>query len=632
MTSRVVAPPTVRHATLAISAVLFAAIFLLRIAIDDPDEVITLLFAIPVALLAVELGVVWGMAAAALGLTLFGIWDAGWNDGAHSTLDYVIRGAVLFTLGGLVGALADRVRRMSSTSANTERFLDAVLHHLPNMVFVKDSRDLRFVRFNKAGEDLLGSSRHELIGKSDHDLFPKHEADAFVQKDREVLSSDAIVDIPAETIQTPHGQRILHTRKIAIRDDSGEPRYLLGISEDITERRRAEQAVEIAAAEAERANLAKSEFLSRMSHELRTPLNAVIGFGQLLELDDLDARQREAVGQILKAGRHLLELINEVLDISRIESGTMSISLEPVHLGSVLTEALSLIRPMADAAEVRLVSDPTRYEHMHVHADQQRLKQVFINLLSNAVKYNRRDGEVSVHCRELDEGLIEIAVADSGHGMTPSQMERLFEPFERLGAESSAVEGTGLGLSICRGLMDAMGGAIDAESEPGTGTTIRLRLRRAEQPPVDRLEPRVPRAAGRAAPGSRRTVVYIEDNLSNLRLIERLLEDVPDVRLIPAMQGTLGVNLARQHLPDLILLDLHLPDMNGREVLEHLKRDPATASIPVVVLSADASPSEIERLRLAGAASYLTKPLDVHALLDTLHALPWSAAAASRTS
>ncbi len=483
-----------RLSVFAVAAVLFLGVFLLRLANDNASEAVTLLYALPIALIAVELGVGGGLATAALALGLFGVWDLAWSpDGDRNAVDYLTRGAAFFIVGGFVGALADRLRAVSAQSArfwelstdllctvgfdgyfkrlnpawertlgwtleelrskpfiefvhpddrgkteaeaasltsvdyetitfenryrckdgsyrtilwgarsipqealiyatgkdvtesrraqealhSSERFLDSVLENLPNMVFVKDAEELRFVRFNRAGEQLIGSTREALIGKNDHDLFPKPAADAFVEKDREVLASDEVVDIPEEPIDTvDNGSRILHTRKIAIRDEQGTPRYLLGISEDITERRAAEAAAESARAEAERANHAKSEFLSRMSHELRTPLNAVIGFGQLLELDDLDARQCESVEQILKAGRHLLELINEVLDISRIESGTMTMSLEPVHLGSVLADALSLIRPLADAAQVRLIIHPSACADLHVHADQQRLKQV----------------------------------------------------------------------------------------------------------------------------------------------------------------------------------------------------------------------------------------------------------------
>jgi PAS domain S-box-containing protein len=719
---------------LAVAAVLFAGVFVLRLEVDDSTQAITVLYALPIALVAVQLGMGWGVAAAAVSLAMFALWDVAWAaDVDRSALDYLARGAAFFVLGGVVGALADGLRRVSEESArfwelstdllctagfdgyfrrlnpawerilgwtleelrsrpflefvhpddrerteteaanltsgdyetttfenryrckdgsyrtvlwgarsipeegliyatgrdvtesnraqedlrSSERFLDSVLENLPSMVFVKDAQELRFVRFNRAGEELLGSPRGELIGKSDHDLFPKQQAEFFIRRDREVLASGEVVDIPEEPIDTlEKGSRILHTRKIAIRDERGEPRFLLGVSEDITDRRLAERAAEAAQAEAERANRAKSEFLSRMSHELRTPLNAVIGFGQLLELDDLDPRQREGVEQILKAGRHLLELINEVLDISRIESGTMFMSLEPVHLGSVLADALSLIRPLADEVDVRLTADPAELADLHVLADQQRLKQVLINLLSNAVKYNVRGGEISVRCQELPGGRVELAVADTGQGMTADQLERLFDPFDRLGAERTDVEGAGLGLALSRRLTEAMAGTITAESEPGRGTTMRVQLDGVDALQVDTpARPAAPAAAA-ARPRERRTVIYIEDNLSNLKLVERLLERVPEVRLIPAMQGKLGVDLARQHRPDLILLDLHLPDLHGREVLQRLKRDPATAAIPVVVVSADATPGQIERLRADGATDYLTKPIDVESLFE----------------
>jgi PAS domain S-box-containing protein len=541
------------------------------------------------------------------------------KDGSYRT---IVWGARSIPEEGLIYATGRDVtesKRAQEKLRSSERFLDSVLENLPNMVFVKDAEELRFVRVNRAEEELVGTPREELIGKNDYDLFSRQAADAFVQKDREVLASGAVVDIPEETIDTvKNGSRILHTRKIAIRDERGEPRYLLGISQDITDRKAAERAAEAARAEAERANRAKSEFLSRMSHELRTPLNAVIGFGQLLELDDMDPRQCEAVEQILKAGRHLLELINEVLDISRIESGTMSMSLEPVHLGSVLAEALSLIRPLADEAQVRLTALRSERADLHVLADQQRLKQVLINLLSNAVKYNQSGGQVSVRCTVLAERRIEVAVADTGRGMSAEQLERLFEPFDRLGAEGTDIEGTGLGLSLSKGLMQAMGGAITAESEPGTGSTIRVQLDGAEEPREEATARNNAHVAAHGPHRQARTIVYIEDNLSNLKLVERLLARLPDVRLMPAMQGKLGIDLVRQHRPDLILLDLHLPDLHGREVLDQLKRDPATAAIPVVVLSADATPAQFERLLAAGAAGYLTKPIDVRSLLDTI--------------
>jgi signal transduction histidine kinase/ActR/RegA family two-component response regulator len=384
--------------------------------------------------------------------------------------------------------------------------------------------------------------------------------------------------------------------------------------------------------EAERASRAKSEFLSRMSHELRTPLNAVIGFSQLLQLDELDGAQRESVDQILKAGRHLLELINEVLDISRIESGTMSMSLEPVHLGSVLAEALSLIRPLADEARVSLRADPGELGDLHVTADRQRLKQVLINLLSNAVKYNKQDGQISVECTDSPDGRVQLAISDTGKGLTPEQLKRLFEPFDRL--EETEIEGTGLGLALSLRLTEAMGGTIDADSEPRVGTTMRVLLERAAASGVeDSAVAEETAETGDAAPAW--TILYIEDNLSNLKLVERVIERNPGIRLLPAMQGRLGVELAHQYHPDLLLLDLHLPDLHGREVLKQLKSDPATAQIPVVILSADATPRQVERLIDEGAADYLTKPIDVELLLEiitrTFEASPALHDAAGRT-
>jgi CheY-like chemotaxis protein/anti-sigma regulatory factor (Ser/Thr protein kinase) len=276
------------------------------------------------------------------------------------------------------------------------------------------------------------------------------------------------------------------------------------------------------------------------------------------------------------------------------------VSLEPVCVGAVLDEALSLIGPLADEMQVHLTTCPAERADLHVLADQQRLKQVLINLLSNAVKYNRHGGEVRVDCTELPDERIELVVADNGRGMSSDQLERLFAPFDRLGAERSDIEGTGLGLSLSRSLAEAMGATITAESEPDVGTTMRVQLKAttAARAGAAARTSLCAQTAGRRSAGS--TIVYVEDNLSNLRLVERLVARVPEVRLIPTTHGTLAIDLARQHHPDLILLDLHLPDLNGRDVLDRLKRDPATATIPVVVLSADANPARLARLGAAG--------------------------------
>jgi PAS domain S-box-containing protein len=531
--------------------------------------------------------------------------------------------SVTMTAGdGLLYSIGRDVTETEEATAQlreSREFLNSVLDNIPSIVYVKDAEHLRFAGINPAGERMLGRTRDDVVGFGAEDLVDGDTAGRLAAAERDALAApEGAVTVAQEHVRTDAGPRVLHTRRVAIRDPGGAPRYLLGISEDVTDQWAAEREAGVARDEAERANQAKNEFLSRMSHELRTPLNAVIGFGQLLQLDELSHEQEESVDQILKAGRHLLELINEVLDISRIESGSMSmsVSLVPVHVGSALADALSLIRPIADAAGVRLVADPAESLALRVHADTQRLRQVLINLLSNAVKYNRPGGSVIVRCSQPAPGRSMIAVADTGLGMTEEQLRRVFTPFDRLGAECTEVEGTGLGLSLSRGLLEAMGGTIAVRSTPGEGTTMLVELAAArpadDVPPPDEAAPAAPPAGDET-----RHVLYIEDNLANLRLVERALEG-EHVRLLPAMQGNFGLELAAQYLPDLIVLDLHLPDMHGGEVLAALKSDPLTREIPVVILSADATPQQIDGLLADGAVRYLTKPIDVSYLRDVV--------------
>jgi PAS domain S-box-containing protein len=330
------------------------------------------------------------------------------------------------------------------------------------------------VRFNRAGEELLGYPRSALVGKNDYDFFPKDEADFFTSKDREVIDGGRLVDIAEEVIDTAHGQRILHTKKIPIQDEAGHPVYLLGISEDITERKRADDELRAARSESERANRAKTEFLSRMSHELRTPLNAILGFSQLLELDDLTDDQRAYLGYIGGAGRDLLELINEILDLSRVEAGVMSMSLDEVPLAEMMSQVARLIEPLASPREIA-VDVPELGPDVMVFADRQRVKQVLLNLLTNAVKYNRHAGKVSVRCEPAGERL-RVTVEDTGPGIPAELVGRLFRPFERLDADSSRVEGTGIGLALAKGLVEAMGGSIGVKSTVDVGSTFWFEL------------------------------------------------------------------------------------------------------------------------------------------------------------
>ncbi|HEU0302643.1 MAG TPA: PAS domain S-box protein, partial [Longimicrobium sp.] len=399
---------------------------------------------------------------------------------------------------------------------------------------------------------------------------------------------------------------------------------------DVTERRHAEEALreatlaaERARTEAERANHAKSEFLSRMSHELRTPMNSILGFGQVLARGELRVDQQKHVQHILKAGRHLLRLINEVLEIARIEAGRQSFSLEPVHVGMVLHEALGLVRPMAEQHGVVLEEVPGPGREGFVHADRQRLTQVLLNLLSNAIKYNRPDGRVRLSCEpvpgtEDEEPRVWVRVQDAGHGIPEARIHQLFTPFARLGAEQTEVEGTGLGLALSLRLAEAMGGTLELESTGPEGSVFRLELHAAANPLRRAEDGGVPTAPEDGGAHGDATLLYIEDNLANLSLVETFLLSRPAWRLMPALQGGIGVELAREHRPDLILLDLHLPDMSGEEVLRRLHSDPRTSRIPVVIISADATRESVERLRAAGADAYLTKPLDLDEFLSTL--------------
>jgi PAS domain S-box-containing protein len=401
-------------------------------------------------------------------------------------------------------------------------------------------------------------------------------------------------------------------------DDEGRIAAVLSYLIDVDDRHQAEQAQREAQESADAANRSKSEFLSRMSHELRTPLNAVLGFGQLLELESLTDDQQESVDQILKGGRHLLDLINEVMDISRIEAGELALSPEAVLASDLVQETVDLIRPLADQRGIQLVVDRSGLCDCYVFADRQRSKQVLLNLLSNAVKYNRPRGTVALTCEQPNATRVGISVADTGPGIAAERLGQLFTPFDRLGAEDTEIEGTGIGLALSLRLTEAMGGTLRVVSTLGQGSTFTVELPRVEGP-VERYE-RLdgPTENAEIVPEQQRKVLHIEDNLSNLKLVERILARRPDIEVVPAMHGRLGLELAREHRPILVLLDLHLPDMGGDEVLQRLRDDPVTASIPVIMVSADATPGQVQRLLAAGATAYLTKPIDVPQLLQIL--------------
>ena len=431
----------------------------------------------------------------------------------------------------------------------------------------------------------------------------------------------------------------IHGEAKVVRDASGRPSFVQGIGFDITELKNAEEVLkrsreeleglvaartaELASAnkslqqakeEADRANQAKSEFLSRMSHELRTPLNAILGFGKILEMDVTAPSQLANVEQILTAGRHLLGLINEVLDIASIEAGRITFSVEDFHAGEAVREAIDLVRPLAAQRNIQIT--PVKGGRQ-VRADRRRLKQVLLNLLSNAIKYNREGGRVTVVLEEDGKGTLCIKISDTGPGISPKGLEMLFTSFERLEAGKTKIEGAGLGLAVCKQLVELMGGQIGVQSTVGLGSTFWVRLPTLEgaQPHSDQKETRAQVEGDR---GESYTVLYIDDNVVNLTLLRRVLAKRWDLKFLTATDGAQGVAVAREHCPDLILLDLYLPDFSGDEVLSQLRNAKETAAIPVFILSADVTPGQAERLLSAGAQAYLTKPFNIQELLQAV--------------
>jgi signal transduction histidine kinase/ActR/RegA family two-component response regulator len=373
--------------------------------------------------------------------------------------------------------------------------------------------------------------------------------------------------------------------------------------------------------EARSANQAKSAFLSSMSHELRTPLNAILGFAQILTSDALPStleQKKEFANHILKSGRHLLTLINEILDLAKVESGTVTLSMEPVALSDMLVECQTMIAPLAAQRGIRLLFPDTC--GAVVLADRTRLKQVLLNLLSNAVKYNREGGAVVLDCAASGPERVRMSVQDTGLGLRPDQVDALFQPFNRLGQENGAQEGTGIGLVVTRKLVELMGGTIGVSSSPGVGSVFWIEL--PATAPLAAIAPeRMPAALAHdaaPAPGAPHQLLYVEDNPANFKLVEEIVRFRPDLRLLAAPDGQLGLSLARAHLPELILMDINLPGMSGFDVLKELRRDPRTAAIPVIALTANAMPRDIERGLAAGFFRYLTKPIEVDKLTEAI--------------
>jgi PAS domain S-box-containing protein len=479
---------------------------------------------------------------------------------------------------------------------------------------------------NKQMEVLTGCTRDELIGAPFKNCFTDPErAEAAIKL---VLNEKKVINYELTASARDGKKTVVSYNATTFYDRDRRLQGVFAAARDVTDRKRFEQTLqeknvelESATAVAEKANLAKSTFLSNMSHELRSPLNAILGFAQLMESDvpPPTPSQKGSIDQILHAGWYLLELINEILDLAMVESGRLSLSLEPVSLGEVMLECQAMIEPQAQKKKIQMTYPQFTNPYV-VKADRTRVKQVLINLLSNAIKYNQIGGTVIVECAESPSKRIHVSVKDTGTGLPPEKVAQLFQSFNRLGQEAGGEEGTGIGLVVSKRLVELMGGTIGAASTVGAGSVFWIELvsTTPAQPAIDKTEPIAisrPAVPNVSAP---RTLLYVEDNPANLKLVEQLIARRPDMRLLSAGDGTLGIKMARESQPQVVLMDINLPGLSGIEAMKILRQDPATAHIPVVALSANAIPRDIEKGLEAGFFRYLTKPIKVNEFMDTL--------------
>jgi PAS domain S-box-containing protein len=506
--------------------------------------------------------------------------------------------------------------------AASEQELRAVLESSPGYIHAIDEES-RYVYMNQRLADVLGLDPRDVVGR--------HV--------RDVLGEERLRRNEAEIERARSGERVVAQRRFLVgaarepldieliqvagpRQADGRQTFY-GFGTDVTARKRAEAALIAARDEAEHANRAKTQFLANMSHELRTPLNAVLGFAQLLltaQEPPLADAQGQQVREILRGGRHLLNLINDILDLSRIEAGELIVELGPVDIAECLGACVTLLQPLAHQHDVAVHVAPAG--GLLAQADRTRLGQVLLNLLSNAIKYNRSGGTVWLEARS-DGDAVRVAVRDTGRGLSAQQAGRLFQPFERLAAGATAIDGVGIGLAVSRRLMHAMGGDIGVDSQPGQGSTFWIRLPRAVAAARhDEGLPARPQPddAGEAPGTDAAAVLCIEDNPVNLLLMQAMLEHVPGVRAVSAATAREGLQMARENPPALVLTDIVMPQMDGFELLRQLRADPATRAIPVIAVSASAMPADVQAGMAAGFDGYLTKPLDLQRLCATVQA------------
>ena len=537
------------------------------------------------------------------------------------------------TLQGVLAAAHDVTERRHDRELlreSRERFTAIVESAMDGIVTIDSEQ--RIVLFNAAAERLFLRKADEVKGKPIDCLLPTRFTEIHHQHIRTFFQSGvtnrrmgalgAVSGLRANGEEFPIEASISHMQV-------GGEHYGTVIFRDITERHKAEQAlrdrdheITLKNQQLEAASQMKSDFLSNMSHELRTPLNAILGFGQLMESDSPQTTpaQKESIAQILQAGWHLLKLINEILDLAKVESGRVSLLEEPVSLAEVMRECQALIELQAQQRDIKLTFPQFDIPYF-VRADRIRVKQVLINLLSNAIKYNREHGSVEVKCIASTPERIRVSITDTGVGLSQEQLVQLFQPFNRLGQEAGGEEGTGIGLVVSKRLVEMMGGIIGVESTVGVGSVSWFELSSVAEPQLSMAGSETATVVQVHVTDELRrhnTLLYVEDNPANLKLVEQIIARHPDISLLTAVNGDSGIEIARASQPDVILMDINLPGINGFEALKILRSHPATAHIPVIAISANAMPFDIERGVKAGFFCYITKPIKVDEFMEAM--------------
>lgn len=557
------------------------------------------------------------------------------------------------------------LKRAKEGSHESEERFQAFFKNLPAKMHIKDPQG-RYILINPVSEKLYGISNEDAIGKIATDIFPEHKGETFDSHDKEVLRTGA--SVTNEENFTDRGDtKTFLTVKFPIHDAKGDIVAVGASGIDITERKRVEEelreaqreledrverrtqqlkaeieqrkeiannlkeseerAIEarekmrIAKEQAENASGAKTDFMSSMSHELRTPMNAILGFAQLLEMDDdqssLAEEHKEYVRHIMVSGEHLLNLIDDVLELNKIEAGKLSVSMGRVSVRDVIDECLQQFQLRASSNDIELIDTSSEQQLPWVWSDVTRLKQVLLNIIANAIKYNHKGGSVTLSCKELPGHRLRILVTDTGSGIAQERHDALYLPFDRLGHESGNIRGTGIGLTIVKRIVEMLDGEIDFESVEGKGSTFWIDIPVCEKQDVeDEINP--PMKTVDVDPGMIQgqvgkvySVLYVEDNLANMRLMETIIGRLENMEMLRAYNAEEGIDLAKKHIPDMIMMDINLPGMSGIDALHELKRIKETADIPVIAVSADAMPLDVEKSMQAGFKAYITKPIDV---------------------